>query len=161
MDKNQQDLFITTVLYNWELTLNRINTMFNRLNDEELLKPVAAGKNRVIYLLGHLAAIHDRMIPMLGLGERRHPELDALFIGTPDNPDSTLPPAAELRNSWTAVNTLITEKLREFSPAQWLERHTAVSAEDFAKEPHRNKLNLVLSRTGHVSYHLGQLALLK
>ena len=28
------------------------------------------------YLLGHLTAMHDRMFPLLGLGDRFHPELD-------------------------------------------------------------------------------------
>jgi len=35
------------------------------------------------------------------------------------------------------------------------------SAEDFAKEPHRNKLNIIISRTSHLQYHTGQIALLK
>jgi hypothetical protein len=30
-----------------------------------------------------------------------------------------------------------------------------------AKEPHRNKLNLLMNRTNHLSYHLGQLVLLQ
>ena len=33
--------------------------------------------------------------------------------------------------------------------------------EDFIKEPHRNKLNVLLTRTTHLAYHAGQLALLK
>jgi hypothetical protein len=42
----------------------------------------------------------------------------------------------------------------------WLSRHTAVSSDDFVKEPHRNKLNVVVNRTGHMAYHIGQLRLL-
>jgi len=34
------------------------------------------GRNPVYYLMGHLALIHDRLLPMLGFGERLHPELD-------------------------------------------------------------------------------------
>jgi len=45
------------------------------------------------------------------------------------------------------------------SVADWLGRHTAVSAEDFANEPLRNKLNVLMGRTIHESYHLGQLNL--
>jgi hypothetical protein len=30
----------------------------------------------VLYLVGHLIATHDRMFPLLDLGERLHPELD-------------------------------------------------------------------------------------
>jgi hypothetical protein len=126
-----------------------------------LEKPVAAGKNRVIYLLGHLVAVHDGMIPLLNLGTRHYPQLDALFVQAPDNPETEMPPAAELRRHWVSVNAFLTDKFREWKPEDWLQRHSAVSAEDFAKEPHRNRLNVVLNRTGHVSYHAGQLALLK
>ena len=161
MDKIQQDLFITTVLSNWELTVKRASKIFDGYSDEELLLPIAPGKNRVVYLLGHLTAVHDRMLPLLGLGERRYPQLDDLFISHPDNAATALPPLQELRGQWTAINALLTEKLKAWTSGEWLEPHTAVSAEDFAKEPHRNKLNIVLNRTGHLSYHLGQLALLK
>ena len=161
MDKIQQDLFITTVLANWELAVKRASKIFDSYSDEELLLPIAPGKNRVVYLLGHLTAVHDRMLPVLGLGERKYPQLDELFISNPDNATTALPPIAELRSQWTASNALLTEKLSTWTPGEWLERHTAVSAEDFAKEPHRNKLNIVLNRTGHVSYHVGQLVLLK
>jgi DinB superfamily len=161
MDKIQQDLFITTILSNWELAVKRASKIFDGYSDEELLLPIAPGKNRVVYLLGHLTAVHDRMLPVLGLGERKYPQLDELFVSNPDNPATTLPPIAELRSQWTTGNALLTEKLSAWTPGEWLERHTAVSAEDFAKEPHRNKLNIVLNRTGHLSYHLGQLALLK
>ena len=34
-----------------------------------------------------------------------------------------------------------------------------VSDEDFAREPHRNKLNVLISQTNHLSYHPGQLSL--
>ncbi len=161
MDQNQQDLFIKTVLSNWELAVKRASKFFDACSDDEFLTPIAPGKNRVVYLLGHLTAVHDRMLPVLGLGERHYPQLDELFISNPDNAITALPSIPELRSQWTAINTLLTEKLGAWTPGEWLERHTAVTAEDFAREPHRNKLNIVLNRTGHVSYHLGQLALLK
>jgi len=161
MDNHQQDLFTTTVLKNWELTLKRISAVFDRNSDEELLQPIAPGKNRAVYLLGHLVAIHDGMLPLLGFGDRQHPHLDALFVTNPDNTRTPLPAMQELRNSWTSINALLTERLSQLRPEEWLEKHTAVSSEDFAREPHRNRLNIVLSRTGHVSYHYGQLALLK
>jgi hypothetical protein len=106
-------------------------------------------------------AIHDGMLPLLGFGDRQHPHLDALFVTNPDNTRTPLPAMQELRNSWTSINALLTERLSQLRPEEWLEKHTAVSSEDFAREPHRNRLNIVLSRTGHVSYHYGQLALLK
>jgi hypothetical protein len=40
-----------------------------------------------------------------------------------------------------------------------LRRHNAVSEEDYAKDPTRNRLAVLLSRTNHMSYHLGQITL--
>jgi hypothetical protein len=161
MDAKHQDLFPITVLANWETAINRAISFFDRCSDADLLKPIAPGKNRVVYLLGHLIAVHDRMLPLLGLGDRRYPQLDDVFITNPDNPGATLPPAGELRSQWVAINKVLTEKLRAWKPEEWLMKHESVSAADFEKEPHRNRLNVVLSRTGHLSYHQGQLALLK
>ena len=46
-----------------------------------------------------------------------------------------------------------------------IEKSTAIlnnaTDEDFAKEPARNKLSVLLNRTNHLAYHLGQLRLLK
>jgi len=61
---------------------------------------------------------------------------------------------------WNTVNTTLTNHFNTMQPSDWLDRHTKVSPEDFAKEPHRNKLNILLTRTNHLSYHSGQLNLL-
>ena len=39
-----------------------------------------------------------------------------------------------------------------------LEAH-GLSAEDFAKEPHRNKISVLLSRNSHLAFHHGQMVL--
>lgn len=66
-----------------------------------------------------------------------------------------------LRHDWTSVNTILAEKMAKISVSEWFQIHTAVSAEDFEKEPHRNKLNVVLSTVSHIDYHLGQLQFLR
>src|ERR1700743_1199895 len=109
MEKTQNEWFTTTVLQNWELALKRISAVFDRHSDADLLRPVAPGKNRVIYLLGHLISIHDNMMPLLGIGERRHLGLDALFLTSPDNPDAVYPPVQQLRSDWTSINAFITQ----------------------------------------------------
>ncbi|HWB90221.1 MAG TPA: DinB family protein [Puia sp.] len=158
---SNQERFVESGLLNWEQAIGRASAFFDKCTDAELLQPIVPGKNRVIYLLGHLAAIHDRMLPLLGIGERRYPHLDELFITSPDNPAASLPEVTELRNAWKVVNEYITGVLRSWSPEEWLQRHTAVSAEDFAREPHRNKFTLVLNRARHVDYHVGQLVWFK
>ena len=42
------------------------------------------------------------------------------------------------------------------TPSEWTQRHTTVSEEDFRKEPHRNRFTILLGRTTHLAYHLGQ-----
>ena len=44
-------------------------------------------------------------------------------------------------------------------PGDWLKRHEAVSEEDFAKEPLRNRLAVLQSRTAHAAGHGSQIAL--
>jgi hypothetical protein len=156
-----QQLFVKTILFSWEQSLGQASAFFSNLTDEEFLRPIAPGKNRIIYLLGHLTAVHDRMMPLLGTGERQYPHLDETFITAPDNPAATMPSPNDLRHAWTTVNNELTQHLRDWTPEEWLQRHTAVSEEDFAKEPHRNRLSVVLSRTRHVGYHMGQLILSK
>jgi hypothetical protein len=155
------DVFAKTALHNWEQAIKRASASFDGYTDEELLQEIVPGKNRVVYLLGHFAAVHDRMLPMLGLGDRHYPHLDELFITSPDNTAAVLPSLPELRNAWKTVNEQLTAAFRSWTAREWLQKHTAVSDEDFAKEPHRNRLGVVLGRTGHVQYHLGQLVWFK
>lgn len=155
------ELFAKSALLNWEQAIGRATAFFDKLSNEDMFQNIAPGKNRVIYLLGHLAAVHDRMLPLLGIGDRHYPHLDEIFISNPDNLDISLPEADELRKAWKDINEYIANNLRSWTPEEWLERHTAVSPEDFAKEPHRNRFTLVLSRARHVDYHLGQLILVR
>jgi hypothetical protein len=161
MNTSQQDLFVKTTLHFWETNINRASAIFDGCSDDDLMKEVAPGKNRVVYLLGHLTAVHDRMLPLLGLGERLFPHLDEPFVSNPDKIDSVLPPIKELRSCWQQVNDRVMESLRSLDAGEWLRKHTAVSDEDYVKEPHRNRLGVVLSRAGHISYHVGQLAWVK
>jgi len=153
----QQDLFVQSGLLTWEQSIKRATAFFDGFSDEDLNREILPGKNRVIYLLGHLTAVHDRMLPLLGLGERLYPHLDELFVTNPDNASANFPPAPQLREYWTTINQRLTNHFRSWTPEEWLQKHTAVSEEDFAKEPHRNRFSLVLNRAGHVQYHLGQL----
>jgi len=59
------------------------------------------------------------------------------------------------------VNSKLTAAFETLTPQQWLEKHTAVSAEDFAKDPTRNRLAVLMSRTNHAAFHTGQAALIK
>jgi hypothetical protein len=72
-----------------------------------------------------------------------------------------MPAISDLRNYWNETNARLNEHFKNLQTTDWFKKHTAVSEEDFAKEPHRNRLNVVLGRTTHLSNHLGQMLLLK
>lgn len=152
---------IEIALKSWQIQVKNTNKLLDELSDEALLYEVSPGRNRVIYILGHLIAVHDNMIPLLGIGTRLFPALDEIFLRSPDKSEHTIPSASELRADWKKVNDLLAEKFATLSVDDWFARHTAVSESDFAKEPARNKLNVLLSRTAHLAYHLGQLILIK
>ena len=157
-----QPLFVKMVLLNWDGQLKRATNLFlNTLSDEQLSKEVAPGRNSGIYLMGHYIAIHDGLFTLFGLGERLHPELDEAFIRNPDHSGKPIPTIDQLKAYWKEVHEALGEKLAGLSEEAWFQRHTAVSEEDFQKEPHRNKLNVLMGRTNHIAYHLGQLVFLK
>jgi len=111
--------------------------------------------------LGHLIAVHDDMLILLDMGEKLYPQLNEQFIKSADKKTNEGPSAAELRSFWTNQCQLLQQKFDALKPEEWFQKHTAVSAEDFANEPHRNKLNIIITRTSHLQYHSGQMVLLK
>jgi hypothetical protein len=154
-----EELLISTALKSWDQWVDRASQAFDSLSDEQMLTEVAPGKNRPIYLLGHLLVVNDAMIPQLRLGEASHAGLREAFLTQPDRAAAALPPIAELRQNWKDLNARLITLFSQLTAAQWLERHALVSEEDFAKEPHRNRLAIFLSRVSHTAYHLGQLRL--
>jgi DinB superfamily len=156
-----EEMLAAAAIHSWKLVIGRFDGAVASLSDDRLQEQVAPGRNRLLYLVGHLTAVHDRMFPLLGLGERLHPELDEIYISNPDRalPDSISPSA--LKQAWTQVNSKLTAAFEKLTPQQWLEKHTAVSDEDFAKDPTRNRLAVLLSRTNHAAFHTGQAALAK
>lgn len=156
-----ETIFIKMVLDAWNTYIKRTDELFNSLSDEQLMKEIAPGRNRGMYLLGHLAAVHDRILPLLELGDPLHPELWQPFVEKPDKEDTELPSTQTLREYWKEINTRLADNISRLSPEVWFQKHTAVSKEDFANEPYRNKLNIIVNRTNHLANHLGQLLLLK
>ena len=95
-----EQALLTSALNSWKSTLERADRLFSQASEEQLQKEVAPGKNRLIYLWGHLTAVHDRMLPLLSLGERLHPESDAPFLTNPDRATPELPKTEEIKKSW-------------------------------------------------------------
>ena len=157
----QPELFIKMVISNWEIQNTRLDKLLDDLSDEQLSAETAPGRNTGTYLLGHLTAISDGMLVLMDLGNKLYPELQNIFVDNADKSGFSFPSIAELKAYWNNVNEALRQHFDNMQTATWFTRHMSVSEEDFAKEPHRNKLNILINRTNHQSYHLGQMAYLK
>jgi hypothetical protein len=149
------------VLDRWNTEINKFTDIINSISDDRLMDEIAPGKNRGIYLLGHVLVVNDDALPVLNFGNKLYPELIDIFLKSPDKAVGKIPSATELRTAWKLLNEQMTDKMNSLSADNWFDKHNSVSAEDFAKEPHRNKLNIIITRTTHLCYHSGQLMLLK
>ena len=134
------ELTMKMILDRWNASIKEWSTLLTDLTDETLQKEIAPGKNRGIYLLGHLIAVHDNMLVLLDMDGKWYPELYEPFIKSPDKAVATIPNASVLRSFWAKQCEVLKQKFDAVIPEEWLEKHTAVSAEEFVKEPHRNKL---------------------
>jgi DinB superfamily len=151
-----EDSHVALGLKSWNTQIDRAGKLFEGLSSEDVLREIAPGRNRLLYLWGHLTAVHDAMLPLLSLGERLHPEFDAAFVSSPDKSRVDIPSHEQVRRAWNDVNAELGKGFDKMSWSDWVQRHSAVSEEDFAKDPSRNRFAVLLSRTNHLSYHLGQ-----
>jgi len=83
--------------------------------------------------------MHDAMLALLGLGERLHPEFDVAFVSNPDKSRTGIPSHEEVRHAWNNVNDELSRGFGRMSWSDWVQRHSAVSEEDFAKDASRNR----------------------
>lgn len=152
-----KELFIKMVLGAWETQNSRVDKLLNTLSNEKLMSETAPMRNSGVYLIGHLTAVSDGMLPILGLGEKLYPQLTDVFLINPDKSGLEKPSLDDLKGYWKNVNNTLREYFSKMQPDEWFTKHTTVSSEDFSKDPVRNKLNIIINRTNHQSYHLGQL----
>ena len=124
---DQKHLMIKIALDAWTSHVKRIDKLLDSLSDEDLQKEVAPGRNRGIYLLGHLTGVHDKLLPLLDLGEQLHPELDNIFLIHADKTIKEIPSAKELRNYWKEINEKLAKDFNDLTLDEWFEKHTAVS----------------------------------
>lgn len=157
----EHEVVVKVATDQWFRQVSRVSTLFDEYTDEQLAAEIAPGKNSGVYLLGHLTAVHDAMLPLLGFGDKLYPELFDIFVKNPDNAGIAKPPTADLRKCWQQVTKTLNDKIASLSFSQWMERHTSISPEDFEKEPNRNRLSVLLSRTTHLTEHIGQLLWVK
>lgn len=156
-----QDLMVKMALDSWNTQVSKGAKLFRQLTFDQLIKEVAPGRNTGVYLLGHLVAVHDDLHPLFNLGHTLHPELENIFIKNSDKSNLEKPAIKLLLHHWDEVHGALEKHFNSMTTDEWFQKHNSISEEDFRKEPNRNKLNVLLNRTNHLSYHLGQLAFLK
>lgn len=158
---DQKTVFVKIALNAWQTQLDRTTKFISELSDEQFFQETAPGKNRGIYLVGHLAAIHDALPEILGLGKPAYPELQPIFLHSPDKTVEIIPSPSELRQIWTAVHDRLKNEFIAMPADSWFMRHNSMTDEDFDRDPSRNKLSVLVTRTSHLAYHFGQMRLLK
>src|ERR1700721_198218 len=96
--------YVVLGLKAWKAQIDRADKLFGGLSWEMVRGERAPGRNRLLYLWGHLTGIHDAMLPLLGLSERLHPEFDIAFVSNPDKSRAGIPSHEQVREAWNSVN---------------------------------------------------------
>src|SRR5258706_7238280 len=81
---NDRELAVRSQLEVWDGQTSRLSTLLHELSDERLLQEVSPGRNSGLYIVGHLVAVNDGMVPLLGFGEKRFPALEETFLKHPE-----------------------------------------------------------------------------
>lgn len=147
-------------LLQWNTYNRRMQKTLDTISEEDFHKPIVPGGNSASWLLGHLAETDDALLELFAIRTRMFPELAKVYHherGTNQNGHLS---KADLTTKWNAITAELDKAFKSMSEQDWHSRHQAVSEEDFRKEPHRNKLNVMLSRVWHKASHLGQIAML-
>src|SRR5258708_31099297 len=92
--------YVALGLKTWNAQIDRADKLFAGLSSEEILRAIAPGRNRLLYLWGHLTAVHDAMLPLLSLRERLHPDCDVAFVSHPVISRADIPSPAQARQAW-------------------------------------------------------------
>lgn len=148
-------------LLQWDTYNNRMQKVLDSISNENFTRPVLPGANSPSWILGHLADTDDKLLELFGIRKRLYPELEKIYHHEKGTNQSGHLTKDELITKWKAILAELNGAFKAMSESDWHGRHTAVSEEDFKKEPHRNKLNVMLSRVSHKASHLGQVAMQK
>ena len=121
------ELFVKMAIDAWTRELNATSALLEKLTDEQLMTEVAPSRNRGIYLVGHLIAEHDLLMPLLRFQPALHPELKPPFIDAPDRTIAELPALSKLRAQWKTVHDTLMEHIDRLPAEEWFTRHANIS----------------------------------
>ncbi|HCW06542.1 MAG TPA: hypothetical protein DGG95_04160 [Cytophagales bacterium] len=152
---------IDLCLLQWNTYNTRIQKTLDAISDENFNRPIVPNGNSPSWILGHLVEADDALLELFGIGQRLYPDLKTVYHHERGSNQQGHLTKSELIERWNAVSAKLDQTFKSWTEKDWLSKHTAVSEEDFKKEPHRNRLNVLLSRVGHKASHLGQIAMQK
>jgi len=148
-------------LLQWDAYNRRMQKALETISEENFYKPIVPEGNSPSWLMGHLADTDDALLELFGIRDRMFPELAKIYHHERSTNQIGHLSKVELITQWKAIIAELDRAFKGMSESDWHARHWAVSEEDFKKEPHRNKLNVMLSRVTHKASHLGQIAMIK
>src|SRR5258708_19781780 len=91
-----KEQIIRQVINAWASQNKAVTALVNKYDDAVYLKEVAPGRNRAIYIFGHLIAASDNLLPLFGLGAKLFPQLSAFFSSNPARTFANIPPISHL-----------------------------------------------------------------
>ena len=160
MDQYKNELLKRIALQHWAATNLKIERTIESISEARYSAELAPGCSTPAWIFCHLLQVNDNMFPILGFGANLYPELHDVMNSKEIAPHTAFE-LDELRQMWIHVGSKLLEHFNGMTGDQWLEKHSNISEDNFKKEPHRNKVNVVLHRLIHMSHHAGQLALIK
>ena len=146
-------------LLQWDTYNRRIQKTLETISEDNFRASIVTGGNSPSWLMGHLADTDDVLLELFGIRKRMFPELATLYHHERGTNQTGHLTKEELKAKWNSILNELDLAFKSMRESDWLGRHMAISEEDFAKEPHRNKLNVLLSRVTHKASHLGQMAM--
>lgn len=146
-------------LLQWNAYNRIMQKTLDAISEENFHKSIVPGGNSPSWIMGHLVDTDDALLKLFGIRERMYPELAAIYHHERGGNQTGHLSKNELTSKWNAIVAELDRVFKGMSEKDWLARHMAVTEEDFKKEPHRNKLNVMLSRVTHKASHLGQIAM--
>ena len=147
-------------LLQWHTINKRIFKTLETISDENFHKQIVVNGNSPSWLFGHLADTDDKLLELLGIQNRIFQELKSIYHHERGNNLVGHLTKEELLKRWTTIIESLDKAFATMTEENWLGRHMEVTEDDFKKEPHRNKLNVLLSRVMHKASHLGQIGML-
>ncbi|HLZ15977.1 MAG TPA: DinB family protein [Cyclobacteriaceae bacterium] len=151
---------IEICLLQWKTYNTRTQKMLDAMSTQNFNTPIVPSGNSPSWLFGHLADTDDKLLELFGIRSRLFPELEEIYHHDRGTNQTGHLSKEELTTKWKSISAELDRTFNAWTEKDWMSRHTAVSEEDFIKEPHRNKLNVMLGRVEHKASHLGQIAML-